>query len=263
MVWAEPEARAEVSASSGDEESEDEGVARCPFTTMTDQDKCLWCHCRGRDFKKIKETDPHDQFDYPALLKVYEDDQGKYGFFTLNIGIREATPVLLEDALRYLARHGIRRIIIDIESPGGSIFSGWKVVTVIEQYKAMGFDVTTQVRSIAASAAFIIFCAADKRLMSPTVELMMHELATFTFFEISTPTDSKKKTKLLNHFQDTINSWLAKRVGMTKEAFAQKLRDQEYWMNGAQAKSIGWATGYLYPVDPEIEKALLDEVIQY
>jgi len=255
-------ARAEA-ATAEEEPPADDGVARCPFTTMTDQETCLTCHGKGKDFKKIKESDPHDLFDYPAHLRIHEDDQGRFGFYELEGGIGDYCPWMLERAFRYLKRHNVNRIIIDISSPGGSVFAGWETVTVIQYWQANGFDVTTQVRSIAASAAFTIYCAADKRLISPFAELMQHELFGFTFFELTTPTDSKKKTKLLTHLQDTVTAWLARKVGMTKEELAKKLRDREYWLNGVQAKHMGWATGYTMPIDPETERGLLENVEQY
>jgi ATP-dependent protease ClpP protease subunit len=260
MLWAEPRASAEVSA---DEEAEDDGVARCPYTTMTDQDLCLRCHGLGRDFKKIKETNPHDMYDYPTNLKIYEDEKGKYGYYDFDHGVTDTSPFFVDRAFRYLKRHNINRMIIELDSPGGSVFAGWKTVAVIRGWQAKGFDVTTQVNALAASAAFVIFCAADKRLISPTAELMGHELWTFTFFSVDTPADSEHKAKVLKHIQDTITTWLANRAEMDRDVLAEKLKKKEYWMNGVQAKHFNWATGYTIPIDPETEKILLEDVEQF
>lgn len=246
------------------EEEAKEEYGFCPYFRVEGTiGDCLYCHVRGERCKEVKETDPHDLYDYPSHLQIHEDDQGRFGFYELEGGIGDHCPWMLERAFRYLKRHNVNRITIDISSPGGSVFAGWETVTVIQYWQANGFDVTTQVRSIAASAAFTIYCAADKRLISPFAELMQHELFEFTFFELTTPTDSKKKTKLLTHLQDTVTAWLARKVGMTKEELAQKLKDREYWLNGVQAKHMGWATGYTMPIDPETEKGLLENVEQY
>lgn len=255
-------ARAEP-ATTEEEPPKDDGVARCPYTTMTDQEQCLNCHAEGRDFKRIKETSPHDLFDYPPNLKIHQDDQGRYGLFNLEGAIGDYTPSMLERAFRYLRRHDVNRMVIDIDSPGGSVFAGWKTKEVIDYYQKNGFDVVTQVRSIAASAAFTIFCAADTRLISPTAELMQHELWTFSFLSLDTPSDSEHKAKILRHIQETITVWLASRAGMTKEELSDKIKKKEYWLNGAQAKRMNWATGYTTPVDPELEQALLEQVEQF
>lgn len=253
MVWGEP----------APEEKEAPQAFECPYSRISDQDKCFTCHGYGRDFKKIKETDPHELFDYPINLMIYDDADGRYGAYDLDDTITEFTPGMLERAFRYLRKHDVNRMIIDISSPGGSVFAGWKTKEIIDYWQHQGFDVTTQVRSIAASAAFTIFCAADERLISPTAELMQHELWTFSFMSLDTPSDSEHKAKILRHIQETITVWLASRAGVTKDALSEKIKKKEYWTNGVQAKHFGWATGYTTPIDPELEQALLDQVEQF
>jgi len=243
-----------------EEEKPPDKAFECPYSRISDQDKCFRCHGEGRDFLKIKETDPHALYDYPVNLIVLEDEQGKIGYYSLKDQIGDYTPRFLEEAFRYLYRHGIDRMLIDIDSPGGSVFAGWKTVSVIQQWQSKGIEVATQVRNIAASAAFTIFCAADKRLISPTAENMQHELWTFTFLSFDTPSDSEHKAKVLRHIQETITVWLASRVGMTKEELSEKIKKKEYWMNGAQAIGYGWATDYVTVPSPELEAALLEQV---
>jgi ATP-dependent protease ClpP protease subunit len=219
----------------------------CPYSHFSDQSKCFTCHGQGRDFLKIKETDPHALFDYPSRTKVLNDEQGEYGHFSIVGEISLSDSEALLDCLHYLDRREIDRLVISITSYGGGLFSGWQVKALIEEWQAKGFDITTRVDSIAASAAFIIFLSGDKRIVSPTAELMQHELWTFKWLDISTPADKEDEARVLRHIQDTITAWLASRSGISKKELDAKLRKKEYWVNGAQAVVLGWATGFIVP----------------
>ena len=65
-------------------------------------------------------------------------------------------------------------IDVDINSGGGSVFAGSEIYTAIKSYKG---DVTVRIVGLAASAASVIAMAGKKVMMSPTAQLMIHNVS--------------------------------------------------------------------------------------
>ena len=71
-----------------------------------------------------------------------------------------------------LAGKDLKKVIVNINSPGGSAFAGVAIANFLKMVKA---DVTTIVESAAMSAAAIIFMSGKERLMGPVgSNLMFH-----------------------------------------------------------------------------------------
>jgi len=223
-------------------EEEGEPVAQCPKTLMTDQDRCMRCHTVPSWF--IKETEPDEALVYPAAdMKILdygmESAKGYLEVGVISMGMADN----VRDFFRYLRKHGITYAILDLHSPGGSLFSGWKIKGLVDEWKAEGNICETRVRGFAASAAAIIFAAGSKgyRTVNARAEVMFHELWTAKWLDVSTPSDKEDEAKVLRHLQDTITSWLALRSHMTKKELDDRMRKKEFWVNGMEAKEFGFA----------------------
>lgn len=116
------------------------------------------------------------------------------------------------------------KIYLYIDSPGGSIFAGLKLV---EALKATDKTVVC-VANTAISMAFVIFQACDERLIVEDAILMQH-VASYGL-EGQEPNNFSfagflhRMTQGMNHMQ-------AQRMGMTDAAFYSKIRD-DWWMWG-------------------------------
>jgi len=229
-------------ARAGDEKEVAPKAFECPKTHISDQDKCFSCYVPPSF--ELKEINIHALYDYPVNTTIYTDKTGqRYGYYTLNGEINHGyTGFQLDTFFNYIDRHGITKAIIDIQSFGGSVFEGWHCKSVIEDFQARGIDVTTKVHSVAASAATMIFLAADKRVISPTAELMFHELWTFDFLKISSPADKEDEARVLRHIQDGITNFVASRSSLSKKDIDEKIRKKEFWVNGIEAVEYGFAT---------------------
>ena len=214
----------------------------CPKTHITNQDKCFSCHVPPSF--EIREINIHALYDYPYRTKIYTNKGGqRYGFYSLKDDIdHSVTGFQLEEFFNYIARHGLTEAVVDIQSFGGSVFEGWRCKSVIEDFQTRGINVTTKVHSIAASAATLIFLAADNRIISPTAELMFHELWTFDFLKISSPSDKEDEARILRHIQDGITNFVASRGTLSKKEIDEKIRKKEFWVNGSEAMEYGFAT---------------------
>ena len=64
-----------------------------------------------------------------------------------------------------------------INSPGGDVFSGSEIYTLLKDYNG---NVVVKIVGVAASAASIIAMAGKKIMMSPTAEMMIHNTTSIT-----------------------------------------------------------------------------------
>mgnify|MGYP000344956918 CR=1 FL=1 len=85
-------------------------------------------------------------------------------------------------------------IRIDIESPGGNLFSG---LMIYEAIKACEAKVITNVLQCAASAAALIWSAGDERLMCDSAYILYHTASHFTYGKTRDIKDSMEWTENL------------------------------------------------------------------
>ncbi len=210
----------------------------CPKTLMN-QD-CTVCHTVPS--WKLKEAPTDEGLIYPIGVKIYNYGKSDaYGYYELG-EIDYSNSIQIKNFFDYLRKHQIKKASIEILSGGGSLFIGWRIKALIDEWIAEGNICETRVRGIAASAAFIVFCAGSKghRIANSTAELMMHELRTwqggFFFIKETTPASAEEEAKVFKHLQDTISRWLATRGKLPKQELDERLKWKEFWMTGRQAK---------------------------
>ena len=143
----------------------------------------------------------------------------------------------------------IKRVVIEIFSPGGGVFHAQKIISLMDEFKSEGGVVETRSDGASFSAGFYIFAAGSRghRMVYPYAELMWHEIQSLTGygFVIDTPSSSEEKARVLKHLQKGRNEWLATRGNLTEEELDQKIRNREFWMTGKQAKDYGFADGFI------------------
>jgi len=213
---------------------------QCPKTKMTES--CLDCHVKGTF--RIKETRPDAHLSYPRPnMKIMGWDKTPYGYFLLGTIDDEA----IKEFFDYLPEHKVTKAVIEIQSPGGSLFAAQRIISLIEQWRASGGTIETRVTGFAASAGFLVFAAGDKgkRFVCSEAALMWHELMTFKMFSIETPSDQEEQSRVLRHLQDVRNEWLATRGNLTKKEIDEKIRKKEFWMSGKDAVALGFADGFM------------------
>ena len=66
-------------------------------------------------------------------------------------------------------------IEVIINSGGGDVFAGSEIFTALKSYEG---NVTAKIVGLAASAASFIAMGADKVLISPTAQMMIHNVST-------------------------------------------------------------------------------------
>ena len=227
--------------SKGKTEDDEKMESICPITRMDDD--CLTCHMKPTF--ELKEVDPVARYDsIPGCgSRVIIRNGKKYPYFKLESIVSEPVKSFFD----YVSWHNEleKHIIFEVHSPGGSLMEAWRIVGILEHWKARGYIVETRVHGFAASAGFILFANGTKgyRFASPQAELMWHELYTFDFFKVSTPSGTKDEAEVLDHLQTTASTYLSERSNLSVAEWNEKVHKKEFWCNGKQAVEIGLSDG--------------------
>ena len=115
-----------------------------------------------------------------------------------------------------------------INSPGGDVFSGSEIYTLLKDYNG---NVIVKIVGVAASAASIIAMAGKKVMMSPTAEMMIHNVHSAAQGDYRA---MEHRAKILKDYNDTIANAYMIKSGMSKEDLLA-LMDKETWLTPEKA----------------------------
>lgn len=122
---------------------------------------------------------------------------------------------------------------IEINSPGGSVFAGSEIYTALKKHKG---KVIIDITALAASAASVIAMAGDIVRMSPTAQMMIHNVSSVGSGDYR---DMEHLAEVLKQANETIASAYILKTGKTKEEIL-KMMDSEKWFTAEQAKEQGF-----------------------
>jgi ATP-dependent protease ClpP protease subunit len=219
-------------------------MGMCPKTRVVGKlHDCDDCHV-APDWR-IKETKKDAHLDYPVrgMYFEYSGNTPVKAHYTL----KSISAGEVDELFRYSHKHGVNHIVIEVYSPGGSVFGGARIVGIMRYWEAKGVIVETRVYGMALSAGLVIFASGTvgHRFVSPQAELMWHEIMSFKMYDLETPSSTEESMRVLRHLQDTGNAWLAERSNMTKEELDKIISNKEFWMSGVDAVKYGFADGFL------------------
>lgn len=130
---------------------------------------------------------------------------------------------------------GKRDIEVIINSGGGDVFAGSEIFTALKEFEG---NVTVKVVGIAASAASVIAMAGDKVLISPTAQMMIHNVSTqYVSGDHRKFAHTAEVLKSAN--QSIANAYKAKTGKSDDELLT--LMDDETWFNAEKAVAQGFA----------------------
>jgi len=115
-----------------------------------------------------------------------------------------------------------------INSPGGDVFSGSEIYTLLKDYNG---NVVVKIVGVAASAASIIAMAGKKIMMSPTAEMMIHNTTSITRGDYKI---MEHEAQVLRDYNGTIANAYMIKSGMSKEDLLA-LMDKETWLTPEKA----------------------------
>jgi len=128
---------------------------------------------------------------------------------------------------------------VEINSGGGSVFAGSEIYTALKSYKG---NVTVKIMGIAASAASVIAMAGKKIIMSPTSQMMVHNVSTIASGDHR---DMNHMSDVLKGANETIANAYRIKSGKTQEELLG-LMDNETWLTPAKAVEMGLADEIMF-----------------
>ena len=230
-----------TAAISEEKQEKEKPKSMCPVTKIEKQESCLDCHTIPSF--KLKEAPLGEGWDYPKYVSFIFKDKKPV---TAVIRVSDIISDVVSVGLQYAERHGVKHVIIEVDSWGGGLFEGWRISGYIREYMKKGFEIESRCYGKAFSAGFLIFVTPDKRLATRTAELMWHEAWMLEWQKISTKSSKEEELKVMRHLQDTANAFIASRTSkMVKEDVDKRIKHSEFWVNGEQAMELGFVTGFL------------------
>lgn len=136
-------------------------------------------------------------------------------------------------------------IEVEINSGGGSVFAGSEIYTALKSYKG---NVIVKIVGLAASAASVIAMAGNKVMMSPTAQMMIHNVSTYTSGDYR---DMEHSAEVLKSANNTIANAYRLKTGKTQEELL-KLMDNETWMTAQKAKELGFIDEIMFDEEQQL-----------
>lgn len=125
-------------------------------------------------------------------------------------------------------------VYLVIDSPGGLVFEGYKLVTAMESSKQ---KIVTVCAGICASMAAVIFSYGDERVMVDRATLMYHDAFGGAQGNVS---NMKAQIDYIQRSLNKSNAYIAQRAGLTFEAF-EYLMLKNVWVDAEDAVSRKFA----------------------
>ena len=145
----------------------------------------------------------------------------------------DVTPKQFAEDLKAL---GGKDLKLRINSPGGDVFAAQAIYNQLKSYTG---NITACIDGMAASAATIITCAADKVVMPSNGIFMIHNPMCIVMGYMDVP-KLKKMTDRLTAVKQTIVNVYMKKCKNVAEAKLNKLMDAETWMSADEALAYGF-----------------------
>lgn len=144
------------------------------------------------------------------------------------------------------------KLTIKINSPGGDIFAASDIYTELRAYEG---EIEIKITGMAASAASVI-AMAGKSSMSPTAQLMVHNVSTGTWGDYR---DMEHTAEVLRNANDTIaNAYMCK-TGMTREE-ALELMNNETYLSATKAQELGFVDEIMFEEDNKVNLSALQNL---
>lgn len=144
--------------------------------------------------------------------------------------------------LSYALNKQIQQVDVHLNSLGGEVKEGLAIYNLLKKSQA---HITTYVDGFACSAASIVFCAGDDRIMPENAIFMIHhpwEYVTGNAKEL------EEQSKILDKLSESLEKIYLANSNLTEDEI-KTLLDGETgdgtWMSAEEAKSYGFATEVL------------------
>lgn len=186
---------------------------------------------------------------------ISNDSQWIYDWFEMDATSPNKVRAMLES-------DGDNDLEIEVNSPGGSVFAGSEIYTMLRNY-TKGNIVINIVGAACSAAAFIASVPNAKCYISPTASIMWHRTSVGCCG--GNTEDLAKVQNMLNSGDKAVaNAFIAKTGKSMNEAL--KIMSKETWYSAQDAVDMGLADGIMFadekePVDVTIYNSFANGII--
>ncbi|ETA00416.1 hypothetical protein CcI156_19960 [Frankia sp. CcI156] len=137
--------------------------------------------------------------------------------------------------VRELSQITAPAVTLHLNSPGGDLFDGWAIRNALRSHPAR---VTAVVEGLAASAASVVATGADRVVMRPGSQQMIHDAR--SGWGGGNPEELRRTADQLDRLSDDIAAAYAARAGGDASAWRDLMR-RETWFSATEAVAAGLA----------------------
>lgn len=165
-----------------------------------------------------------------------DDDQEIYDWY----GIGAFSPRTVRQALEDNPEG--EELVLEINSPGGSVFAGGEIYTVLRN--AGNVWTRAEIQSLAASAASYLCLGCSEVAISPVAQMMIHLPATRTAGDRGA---HLRSVQMLDSTRESIlNAYELRSGGRADRAALRRMMNAETWLTAQDAVALGLADRVLY-----------------
>lgn len=141
-----------------------------------------------------------------------------------------------------------------INSGGGDVFSGSEIYSMLRDYQG---DVTVKIVGIAASAASVIAMAGKSVEISPTAQIMIHNVSSAAGGDYRA---LAKEAEVLKNYNKSISNAYLMKTKMSSEELLN-LMSEETWLTAGQAVEKGFADKVMFADDEMAQMVASESVV--
>ena len=156
----------------------------------------------------------------------------------LNTSITEETANVLVAQLLFLHSVDHKPITLHISSGGGSVYSGYEIISTMELISESGSPVNTIVLSMAASMAAVITACGIKRSALKRSRIMIHQPLGSLGEGMVQATDIQIEAQEITKLKNELYELLSEKTGQPKERL-EKDCERDYWLKDYEAVEYG------------------------
>lgn len=117
---------------------------------------------------------------------------------------------------------------VEINSGGGDVYSGSEIYTALKSYRG---NKIVKIVGIAASAASVIAMAGDKVMISPTAQIMIHNVSSAASGDYRV---LEHEAEVIKNYNNTIANAYTLKTGMKKDDLLEMM-NKETWLTPEKA----------------------------
>lgn len=126
-----------------------------------------------------------------------------------------------------------------INSPGGDVYSGSEIYTILKDHAN---NVDVKIVGVAASAASVVAMAGDSVKISPTAQIMIHNVSSGAQGDYR---EMEHQAEVLKNYNKSIANAYRLKTNLSEKELLN-LMNSEKWLNAQEAKSKGFVDEIMF-----------------